>query len=371
MSDNGTCGAATSHDALIGDIYECVIDPARWPGTVAHVIEAIGGIAGWVAVHRPDRVRSTYQIEVGTDPEWQTKLRESYVPLSPYVGTAHYVSSGDILSVEDVVDYDEFTAGRFYREWAAPQGWPDLLFAVLAREADAFSFLGVCMPHRAGPESKAAAAVLVPHLERALRILDLLDRNERRLDDLEAAVDAMATGVALADRDGALLGINRSAEALLGKMMEMLPDGRKRLRAGSTTRPVHEAIRVCGVQAMGRDGETLLVDTGERSLTILVVPLPPPRSIQTTGAVAALFVSDPACPPSLPPHAIIQRFGLTPSELRVALALLDGSSPTIIAAQHGVSLATVRTHLRRLYEKTGTDGQVALVRIVANSLQGV
>ena len=55
--------------------------------------------------------------------------------------------------------------------------------------------------------------------------------------------------------------------------------------------------------------------------------------------------------PALPSGTIIQRFGLTPSELRVALALTEGKTPAAIAAQHGISLATVRTHLRRLYEK--------------------
>ena len=87
------------------------------------------------------------------------------------------------------------------------------------------------------------------------------------------------------------------------------------------------------------------------------------------GAVAALFVSDPDSPPSLPPSALIQRFGLTPTELRVALALVDGKAPSAIAADQGVSLATVRTHLRRLFDKTETDGQAALVATIVKCLQ--
>lgn len=369
MSDSETA-ARVRRDRLIGDIYECVVDPARWSDTVRRVIAEIGGVAGWVAVHRPDRVASSYQIEVGTDPDWQLRLRQSYVPLSPYIGAAHYVRSGDLLSVADVMDYDEFTAGRFYREWAAPQGWPDLLFAVLAREADAFSFLGVCLPRRAEPAHKEAAAFLTPHLERALRILDLLDRKNRQLDDLEAAVDAMATGVALVDAEGGLMGINRSAEILLGPLVDGAIQGQRRLRRNAATGAVHDAITASAAGVLGSDGATQLVDADSRRLTIHTVPLPA-ASGGRKGAVAALFVSDPASPPSLPPHAVIQRYGLTPSELRVVLALMDGASPAAIAARHGISLATVRTHLRRLFDKTGTDGQAALVRTVAESLRGV
>lgn len=371
MSDKETSAARLRRDRLIGDIYECVVDPARWPDTIARVIGEIGGVAGWIAVHRPDRVASSYQIEVGTDPEWQRKLRESYVPLSPYIGAAHYVSSGDLLTVADVMDYREFVEGRFYREWAAPQGWPDLLFAVLSREADAFSFLGVCLPRQANPAHKEAAAVLVPHLERALRILDLLDRKKRKLDDLEAAVDAMATGVALADAEGRFVGLNRSAEVLLGPLAEVTRQGGKRLRACASTRNLARAIHACADRAMPREGQTLLIINEMRQLSVRLVPLPKTKGAGGGGAVAALFVTDPARPPALPPGAIIQRFGLTPSELRVALALTEGKSPAAIAAQHGISLATVRTHLRRLYEKTGSDGQAALVRTVTHTLQGI
>ena len=46
--------------------------------------------------------------------------------------------------------------------------------------------------------------------------------------------------------------------------------------------------------------------------------------------------------------------------------LLDGKNPRAIAAQQGVAMPTVRTHLRRLYEKTRTAGQADLVRLVAS-----
>lgn len=372
MSRNGIDAVGACRDRLIGDIYECVVDPARWPDTVARVIAGIGGVAGWVAVHRPDRVASSYQIEVGTDPLWQQRLRESYVPLSPYIGAAHYVSSGDLLTVEDVVDYGEFTRGRFYREWAAPQGWPDLLFAVLSREADAFSFLGVCLPARAEPRHKEAAAMLVLHLERALRILDMVDRSRRQLDDLEAAVGVMGTGVALITAEGAVQGINRSAERLLKPHLVEGPAGVRRLRWSAATGPLRDAVAASARRTLDQAGATLPLDAGARQLTVHLVPLPASRSAGgEKGAVAALFVTDPAEPPSLPPAAVVARYGLTPSELRVALALVEGHAPAAIAAQHGISLATVRTHLRRLYDKTGTEGQAPLVRAITSALQGV
>jgi DNA-binding CsgD family transcriptional regulator len=58
-------------------------------------------------------------------------------------------------------------------------------------------------------------------------------------------------------------------------------------------------------------------------------------------------------------------YALTGGELRVLLALLEGKSPDAIAAQFGISITTVRTHLTRLFEKTESIGQVDLIRKIA------
>ena len=72
-----------------------------------------------------------------------------------------------------------------------------------------------------------------------------------------------------------------------------------------------------------------------------------------------------------PTGSVVERYGLTPSELRVALALLEGKTPGAIAAGQGVSLATVRTHLSRLYDKTDTGGQASLVLALAAAMRSV
>ena len=48
--------------------------------------------------------------------------------------------------------------------------------------------------------------------------------------------------------------------------------------------------------------------------------------------------------------------GLTPTEIRVALALRDGLSPADVARTLAIAMPTVRTHLRNLYAKTGLRG---------------
>ncbi|MFW6067147.1 MAG: helix-turn-helix transcriptional regulator [Myxococcota bacterium] len=56
--------------------------------------------------------------------------------------------------------------------------------------------------------------------------------------------------------------------------------------------------------------------------------------------------------------------GLTQAEARVALRIARGQSVKMIAYDLGVSVHTVRTHLKRAYAKTGTHRQAELARFI-------
>ena len=71
-------------------------------------------------------------------------------------------------------------------------------------------------------------------------------------------------------------------------------------------------------------------------------------------------------PKLLRPNAILsRRYDLTAGELRVLLALIDTGSVAEVARHLGISEGTVRNHLHRLFEKTGTRRQAELVRLVS------
>lgn len=55
-------------------------------------------------------------------------------------------------------------------------------------------------------------------------------------------------------------------------------------------------------------------------------------------------------------------FGLSDSQLKVAQGVVAGDALPAIARQMGISPATAKTHLQRIYDKTGTTTMTALVR---------
>jgi DNA-binding CsgD family transcriptional regulator len=84
-----------------------------------------------------------------------------------------------------------------------------------------------------------------------------------------------------------------------------------------------------------------------------------------TKTVVALFVRKAALECSGPAEVIGKAFRLTPAELRVLLAIVDVGGVPEVATVLGVAESTVKTHLGRLFEKTGAARQAGLVKLVA------
>jgi DNA-binding CsgD family transcriptional regulator len=82
-------------------------------------------------------------------------------------------------------------------------------------------------------------------------------------------------------------------------------------------------------------------------------------------AIAAVFVRKATIEAPSTPEIIAKHFGLTPTELRVLLAIVQIGGVPDTAEALGIGEATVKTHLHRLFCKTGATRQADLVKLVA------
>ncbi len=65
-----------------------------------------------------------------------------------------------------------------------------------------------------------------------------------------------------------------------------------------------------------------------------------------------------------------ERFDLTTAECRVAAEAEEGRTPVEIAARLGLSVHTVRSHLKRIFLKVGVHSEAGLVRALLRSCGG-
>jgi DNA-binding CsgD family transcriptional regulator len=83
---------------------------------------------------------------------------------------------------------------------------------------------------------------------------------------------------------------------------------------------------------------------------------------------ALVLIVDPEKEPEPELQALRRLYGLTSTEAEIALRVLDGAGLGPIAEELSVSLATVRTHLQHVFDKTHTHRQAELVRLLLAGL---
>jgi len=107
--------------------------------------------------------------------------------------------------------------------------------------------------------------------------------------------------------------------------------------------------------------------SGAAPLLVLPVPLPPPAFAlweMLEQARLLVLIIDPGTQSRAVAAAIQTTFGLTVAEARIAVLIGSGLSGPETAARLGISPSTVKSHLKRCFEKTGVHSQVGLARIL-------
>ena len=86
----------------------------------------------------------------------------------------------------------------------------------------------------------------------------------------------------------------------------------------------------------------------------------------TQRATAAVFVAPAASPPRMPADALALLYDLTPAEARIFELIAGGQAPSDIAVLLGIAPSTVKTHLLRVFDKTGCSRQAEIVKLAAS-----
>ena len=90
------------------------------------------------------------------------------------------------------------------------------------------------------------------------------------------------------------------------------------------------------------------------------------RPVLMQNAVVAIFIAPADSPPRLPTDALVLLYDLTPAEVRIFELICEGRTQAEIAAKIGIASSTVKTHLLRVFEKTGCSRQAELIKLAAS-----
>jgi DNA-binding CsgD family transcriptional regulator len=187
-------------------------------------------------------------------------------------------------------------------------------------------------------------------------------------DALADVLDSLSIGVLLIDGGGYVIHANAQGQSILAASDALRT---KCGRLATTDHELTKVLRDAMLASAFSDATTDIADTlpltsadGARYL-VHVLPLRACGRPAAGSARAAILVARAAFEPPSCPRVISRAYNLTPTELRVLLAIVAVGGVPEVAAALGVAQSTVKTHLGRLFEKTGTSRQADLVKLVA------
>ncbi|MBB3102146.1 helix-turn-helix transcriptional regulator [Azomonas macrocytogenes] len=203
---------------------------------------------------------------------------------------------------------------------------------------------------------------LAKHLTMAGRLFERVQQLNLEIDKRDLLLNQHRTPLWLVNGRGQLFFCNQAAEQRLREPGFTLYLHQNRLTARHSAGPLSNMLLIAsGKQGPTRASWIRLAGTIQREL--LVTPVNAEArfnlSFQQPLVLVALLENQPRS------QLLAELFQLTPAETRLAELVALGYMPDECAARLGISINTVRTHLRGLFRKTDTARQVELAGLFA------
>ena len=362
---------------LVNSIYEAGIEPARWP--VA--IRALAGQfkASSMILFSTPVVPERFSLvaEHGTDPEWEELYNRRYttVDMNPVGPAYRSLPVGQPRADWALVPRQQLHSSPFYNEWALPQQRHHFAGMITERGPGKIGGFMFSRTEREGAVDDGEIdflSALAPHLCRAVATSRRIGAMEGRLRLHEALFDVATEAIIVIEADGYVIEANQRARTLLAKGDGLLS------RNGRLATPwkEHSEALLARVAALRR-GELAAAEpfalprsSGLRPLVLSLSALPEDLSGSwARRPAAALFIADPDAPPPDMIESLRRVYSLTRAEAAlVDLIAREGPSLAEAAERLGVAKETVRTHLKRAYDKTGVRRQSDLTRIALRTV---
>jgi DNA-binding CsgD family transcriptional regulator/PAS domain-containing protein len=365
---------------ILESIYAAVENPTGWSQVLGQLTELAQAKVGTLDLYDLSARRGNVEAAWNLDPDFGRIYAEQFAGKNVWMNSPRALAMrpGVAVTGQMLVPDEEVVRSEFHHELLRPQ---DLFHLVGGRVLERGVFvanLSLMRPKSRGPFGSHEMALLnlvMRHVLRALQMQTRISRIASQGEALSDLLDRIPLGVIAVDRAGRPLLVNRTASE-----MGAAKDGLVIRKEGVKASCSRETERLLGLVAEAsaaltsvarRPGGTLHLTrpSSKPALVVLVAPLAPvSRFLDADGASAVIFVTDPTASPPENSEAVASLFGLTSAETRICQHLAQGRSIGEVARDLKVSPNTARTHLKRIFEKTGTHRQAELVLLLTRGV---
>ncbi len=364
-----------NREDLIGLIFDAVSDSSKWRNFLEALRLETGANRATFMIR--DVLRDTFTAVswVGSTEE-DIAVYARYAADDPWNRLAVLQTEGVVLLDSDYCSRAEAEASLAFREFYLPRNCLHGFGGVIVNSLTTQSIISLIRGREHGPFGATECATLqylMPYLRRAV----LLHREMENLKRCNAAftqhLDRYPHALCLLDSERRIVYRNRMADEVIhgARGLKIVADRLVADPAMVWTVADSAFDTAMAAANQGTVGRVTLGGNGPETETHRILFLPvrgtDELSLGGYGPTIAAIILDLKTVPKANPLILRELYSLTRAEAEIAVRVGQGLAPAEIAAQLSISKETIKTHIRRIMAKTGTNQRGALVAIVLRS----
>lgn len=354
-------------NSLVCAIYDAAGSISKWPDALAKLAATFNAQTAAIASYSPNPAEC-WGVLGPDNPEIVRDYLAYYHSKNVLFQLTAKEPAGALHTDTSVLPKRVFVRTEFYNDFLVPQGIHAMSHVVIANEGGRVAEMAV---HRRDDFDRRELRLLgrlYPHLRRAFEFNVRLSQADLYQAAATEALERLDKAALLVDSAARVLFANRAAEQLFhdGAGLRLL-DGCLAAAVGAETARLRRSIVQSHTMDFSGEPITLPISRGDARapLAVSIAPVRPSTPLGLpTSAWAIVLISDPESRRKPPAELLRQRFGLTRAEAALALEIMQGEGVPAAADRLAVSQSTAKTHLVRIFSKTGTRRQAELVRLL-------
>lgn len=283
---------------------------------------------------------------------------------------------GKVVCSEDLIDFRDLKRLGFYNDICKPLGIGVTTAITLTRE----SLRGSGLFYQFGPDRLpdkngdiALANALAPHLRRSAQIMEDFGSSQAAAVSFETLMTTQSFGVVLLDDQSEVIFMNEVAQGY-ARSKDAFGVSKGKLFAcskahnGQFRRAIDSTVKTSSGLGTEAGVEMLLPrQSGRRPMTCVLTPIMSRALLVPIRRPAAMLVlKDPESFAETSVEKLGRAYGLSRRQATICTLLANGVEMEQICEQLSITRNTLRTHVRRLYEKLDCRSQAELIRMVSH-----
>ena len=365
---------------IIGSIYDAAVDVSLWPQVIENIVQYTDSkTAIFTALDQFSPSYDfvyTHEIPVESLKAYRDE-RIRVIDMKLHISLWQQAGVGNVVNL-DLSHYGENPESDeyiFYERCLNPTGISYISAVLLDQGSHRWAVFGLHRAPDVAPYQQKELDFLKHlgvHLRRALQIHRQFSLVKQENLSLYSVLDHLKTGVILLDHQLSLTYSNPLAQSMIEHDSCLDLDLYNRLKTHAYDQSRLDQLlnsALLGQSTLNADvgGVLALSDAKGRQLMLTIVPFSKLKNMQHQDAgqhQIAVFLTDKHQLYALSKAYLQQAYQLSKREFELCELLLNGCKLEEIAEHCGVTLSSVRTYFKNIYEKTQCNSQIELMHLL-------